>query len=348
MKIVVTGGAGFVGSNAADYFAGKKNEVVVIDNLSRANLLNKKGSGTKRNWDYLKEKHDIEMISCDIREEKPILEAVGGADVIIHAAAQTAVTSSLTNPRRDFEINAAGTFNILDAAAKSGNKPVFIFCSTNKVYGDNVNSIPVKEMEKRYVFADPKYKNGIPESFPVDICEHTPYGCSKIAADFYVQDYALRKEIKGGIFRMSCTYGTRQYGVEDQGWLAWFLIASILKKPIKIYGDGKQVRDVLFVKDLVKAFELFIKESDSIGCGVYNMGGGSEKTLSLLELLEIIEDFGYKPEISFGEWRPSDQKVYISDISKVGRKLRWQPEISPKEGVDELANWIKQNIDAFK
>jgi CDP-paratose 2-epimerase len=269
--------------------------------------------------------------------------------VIIHTAAQTAVTTSLVNPRTDFEVNALGTFNVLEAARLGKNNPCVIFCSTNKVYGDNVTKIPVREKEKRSEFADEKYKNGIPEEFSTDLCEHTPYGSSKFAADIYVQDYARRNEIDAAVFRMSCIYGTRQFGVEDQGWVAWFTIATMMDKPITIYGDGKQVRDVLYVSDLVKAYDAFIHRRDKIHHGVYNIGGGVENTLSLLELIDILEnETGKKAKIKYDKWRKGDQKVYISDISKAKKKLNWKPKISPKEGVKDLFNWVLSNEELFE
>ena len=239
--------------------------------------------------------------------------------------------------------------NVLEAARLSKENPVFIFCSTNKVYGDNVNKIPVKELEKRYVFNDLNYKNGIPETFSTDLCEHTPYGASKLAADLYVQDYAHRNEIDAAVFRMSCIYGTRQFGVEDQGWFAWFTIATLLDKPITIYGDGKQVRDVLYVRDLVKAFDIFVHKRDKLHHDVYNIGGGIENTISLLELLDILEEItGKRSIIIYDDWRPSDQKVYISDLDKVQKELDWKPEVDAKKGVSKLVEWINDNRKLFK
>jgi CDP-paratose 2-epimerase len=344
MKVLITGGGGFVGSHAAEFYAQRNEEVIVFDNLSRADILGK-SINTRYNWDHLKKYDNIEFVKGDIRNFTDIKE-VADVDVIIHTAAQVAITTSLTDPRTDFEINALGTFNVLEAARKSKSSPAVIFCSTNKVFGDNVNKIPVVEKEKRYEFSDARFKNGIPESFPIDLCEHTPYGVSKLAADIYVQDYAHRNEVDAAVFRMSCTYGTRQFGVEDQGWVAWFTIATVLNKPITIFGDGKQVRDVLFVSDLIKAFDLFIKKRDELHLGVYNIGGGVKNTLSLLELLEIVEDeTKKKPAVSFSDWRHSDQKVYISDIRKAKKELNWEPEIGCRQGIKMLLQWITENKD---
>ena len=340
MKILVTGGAGFIGSHVAEYYAKRGEEVVVFDNLSRAELLRYERSNAMYNWNYLKGYDNIELIKADIRDAERIKEAAKYVNVIVHTAAQTAVTTSLIDPRTDFEINAIGTFNVLEAARLSKNNPCVIFCSTNKVYGDNVNKIPVRELEKRYEFADEKVKYGIPEDFPTNLCKHTPYGSSKFAGDIYVQDYGSIYGLKTGVFRMSCIYGTRQFGVEDQGWVAWFTIATLMGKPITIYGDGKQVRDVLYVDDLVNAYDLFT--NSNLKQGVFNIGGGSENTLSLLELLDLLDNSAVKrTKIVYDEWRLSDQKVYISDIEKANLKLRWKPKIGVEEGIKKLINWIR-------
>jgi len=348
MKILVTGGAGFVGSHVAEYYARNDCEVLVFDNLSRAELLNYDTSNAMYNWNYLKSGYDnIEMQKGDIRDADAIKNAASDVDVIIHTAAQTAVTTSMIDPRTDFEVNALGTFNVLEAARLSRANPVVIFCSTNKVYGDNVNEMPVEARGGRYVFSDPNFR-GIPETFATDLCEHTPYGASKFAADVYVQDYAARGEVDAAVFRMSCIYGTRQFGVEDQGWVAWFTIATLLGRPITIYGDGKQVRDMLYVTDLVAAFDAFVDRRDRLHRGVYNMGGGAENTMSLLELLDMLEEItGRRSEIGYDDWRPSDQKVYISDISKARQELGWVPEVAPRDGVGRLVSWVEENRGMF-
>lgn len=339
MKVLVTGGAGFVGSHVAQYYAKRGSEVVVFDNLSRVEILGKSVGDPLYNWNYLKNNYrDVELVKGDIRSFEEVKVASKDVDAIVHTAAQVAVTTSLSDPRTDFEINAFGTFNVLEAARL--NDAALILCSTNKVYGENVNKIPVKEEGKRYCFADEKYRNGIPETFSVDLCGHSPYGCSKLAADLYVQDYAHTYGLKTGVFRMSCIYGVRQFGVEDQGWVAWFVIATLTDRPLTIYGDGKQVRDVLYVKDLVEAFDKFL--NSNLKHEVFNIGGGPENTLSLLELLEELT--GRRPKISFADWRLADQKVYISDITKAKEKLGWKPEISPREGVKRLVKWVSSNI----
>lgn len=342
----MTGGAGFVGSHVAEYYAKRRDEVVVLDNLSRAELLNREMKRPKYNWEYLNKNYDIELIQGDIRHQERITEAAKGVDAIFHAAAQTAVTASLDDPKTDFRINALGTFNVLEAAKEEDAAAAY--CSTNKVYGDNVNDISIEEREKRYEFSDPSFENGVPEDLSIDLCEHTPYGCSKLAGDVYVQDYAERNEVDAAVFRMSCIYGARQFGLEDQGWVAWFALATLMDEPLTIYGDGKQVRDVLYVSDLVKAFDSFIERRDKLHSGVFNMGGGIDNTISLLELLDVLEEeTGKRPKIEYSDWRPSDQKVYISDISKAQKELNWEPEIGPVEGVKKLINWIEKNKSIF-
>jgi len=345
MKVFVTGGAGFIGSHIAEHYAKEGHEVTVFDNLSRANLLNRKIKDVFYNWNYLKTSYPkINLVKGDVREMHDLLLRMKGHDTVFHTAAQTAVTSSTTDPETDFTSNALGTFNVLEAARQNDIKSI-MYCSTNKVYGNNVNKVGVNEGETRYSFED-KFKNGIPETFSIDHCEHTPYGCSKLAGDLYTQDYGHLYGMKTGIFRMSCIYGTRQLGVEDQGWVAWFVIATLLDKPITIFGDGKQVRDILYVKDMVNAYDLFLKSK--IKSGVFNLGGGPEKTMSLLELLEIIRKLtGKKINPKFSDWRPCDQKVYISDITKAREKLCWEPKISPEKGVKELIQWASQNKQVF-
>lgn len=339
MKILVTGGAGFIGSQVAEYYALKDEEVVVLDNLSR----------TRYNWDYLERYDNITLVEGDIRDAETLEEVAKDADAIIHAAAQVAVTTSMADPRTDFEINALGTFNVLEAARKSKSSPIVVYCSTNKVYGDNVNRIPVRAEGKRYVFADARYEEGIPEDFPTDLCEHTPYGASKLAGDVYVQDYGRRNEVDTGVFRMSCIYGTRQFGSEDQGWVAHFVISNLLERPLTVYGDGKQVRDVLFVSDLLRAYDAFLKKRDKYSGEVYNIGGGARFTLSLLELLDFLErETGKKSRVAFADWRPSDQKVYISDIGKAKRELGWEPKVSVNNGVKKLIEWVKDNKGLFE
>lgn len=344
-RILVTGGAGFIGSHVAEQYARDGYEVRVLDNLSRARLLKKPDRNSTFNWDYLATIPGITLVHGDVRDAAAVEAAVDGVETIFHTAAQTAVTTSVTDPRQDFENNILGTFNVLDAARRSGARPSLIFCSTNKVYGENVNGIGIVDGARRYSF-EAAFRRGIPESFSIDHCEHTPYGVSKLAGDLYMQDFAHLYGLKIGVFRMSCIYGTRQFGLEDQGWVAWFSIAALTGKPITIFGDGKQVRDVLYAEDLVAAYRAFL-DSD-LKHGVFNMGGGPDFTMSLIELLDIIRaKTGISPQLSYADWRPSDQKVYISDITKANSLLGWTPKITPEDGVARLLAWVDEHRALF-
>ncbi|MFB6295059.1 MAG: NAD-dependent epimerase/dehydratase family protein [Candidatus Nanohaloarchaea archaeon] len=347
MKVLVTGGAGFVGSHVAEFYAGKGDKVIALDNLSRAEVLADASSDKntpKYNWNLLKEMENVDTVKEDVRNAEAVEELAEGVDAIVHCAGQVAVTSSLEDPREDFSTNAEGTFNVAEAARKSGTDPTVVFTSTNKVYGDNVNDIPVALDGDRYMYDDPAFADGIPESLSIDDCEHTPYGASKLAGDIYLQDYADRNEIDAAIFRMSCIYGTRQFGVEDQGWLAHFIISTLQDEGLTIYGDGKQVRDVLWVDDLVRAFDSFIQDPEQTDHTVFNIGGGNDNTLSLLELLDILEEeTGQRTDIDFGDWREGDQKVYISDIRRARKELDWEPEVGPREGVKRFLEWYRES-----
>jgi len=344
-KVLVTGGAGFIGSHVAERFAGDGHPVTVLDNLSRARLLKKDDRNARYNWNHLAGLPNITLREGDCRDAATVREAAEGAAIIVHTAAQTAVTTSVTDPRQDFENNVIGVFNVLEAARQATPHPAVVFCSTNKVFGHNVNDVPLSEQATRWAFAGAA-ASGIPEGFSIDHCEHTPYGVSKLTGDLYMQDYAHLYGIKTGVFRMSCIYGTRQFGMEDQGWVAWFTIAALTGKPITIFGDGKQVRDLLWVDDLVDAYRAFL--GSSLPRGVFNMGGGPQKTLSLLELVAHLERrLGAKVPVTFADWRPSDQKVYISDISKAQSELRWSPKVTPEQGVEKLIDWVEANRALF-
>ncbi|MCK4262023.1 GDP-mannose 4,6-dehydratase [bacterium] len=343
-RVLVTGGAGLVGSHTAEYYAKRNYEVIILDNLMRSQLFGYDKESVEYNWNYLTRYPNIKRIKGDVREEKDVEKALGdGVDIIVHTAGQPGVPSSVRMPKEDFSINAFGTLNVLECARRICPEATFIYCSTNKVYGENVDKIPLKELEKRYVYDGMK---GISEEVSIDHCGHTPYGASKFVGDIYTQEYAHIYGMKTAVFRMSCIYGTRQFGFEDQGWVAWFIIATLTDKPITIYGNGKQVRDLLYVEDLVRAYDLFVESE--IKHAVYNTGGGSEKTISLLEFLDILEEeLGKKPRITFSDWRPSDQKVYISDISRIKKELNWQPVTAPKEGMGRIIDWVKKNIGIF-
>lgn len=347
MKILVTGGAGMVGSHCAQYFAGKKNRVVVVDNLLRSQIFGSKDKSVEYNWHYLKTLKNIKLLKKDVRDREDMIRIFKREkpDVVIHTAGQPGVKHSIEDPFEDYEINASGTLNVLQATRMANPKAVLIYCSTNKVYGDNVNAVPIVAKATRYEF---KKTKGINERFSIDLTGHTPYGVSKLTGDLYAQDFASIFNIKTGIFRMSCIYGTRQFGFEDQGWLAWFAIRFFLGKPITIYGDGKQIRDVLWVGDLIRAFEAFIGCDFRYKGEVFNMGGGFKNTLSLLELIRALEEISRKRiEVKYGDWRKFDQKVYVSDTTKAFKLLGWKPTVSPREGIGRLYHWVSENPQLF-
>ena len=345
MNILVTGGAGFIGSHVAEFYAKAGHAVTVFDNLSRARLLFKEDRNARHNWDYLARYPNIRLVLGDVRDAAAVAPYCQAAEVIFHVAGQTAVTTSVTDPRPDFETNVVGTFNVLEAIQSAKQRKTVIYCSTNKVYGDNVNEVGLVEQAKRYALTG-DYREGVPENFSIDHCKHTPYGCSKLTADLYMQDWARLYGHRVGVFRMSCIYGTRQFGFEDQGWVAWFAIAAAKKLPVTIFGDGKQVRDVLFISDLVDLYDRFVRSD--LPFGVFNTGGGPRFTLSLLELVDLLEQrLGSRLAMKFEDWRPSDQKAYVSDIRLAQQKLGWAPKVSAAEGVDRLLQWVRDNIQLW-
>lgn len=337
-KLLITGGAGFIGSNLAHHFLKKNYDVTIFDNFER--------KGTGDNSDWLKKSFpEIKIIKGDIRRMQDIKKAVRNQDVIFHMAAQVAVTTSVIDPRTDFEINALGTFNLLESARILGHKPIIVFASTNKVYG-GMEEIKIIEKKGKYSYKDLPF--GISEKMQLDF--HSPYGCSKGAADQYVRDYERIYDIPTVVFRQSCIYGPRQFGIEDQGWIAWFIIATTLGKPITIYGDGKQVRDVLYVDDLVRLFETAIKNIKKSRGKVFNVGGGVKNTLSVWsEFGPILERlFGKKINPTFSDWRPGDQKIYVSDIRRVEKELGWKPTVGVEDGITRLFNWVSKNRSLFE
>jgi CDP-paratose 2-epimerase len=336
-NVLITGGAGFIGSNLAVSLLQKKYNVIIFDNLYRY--------GTVENLNWIKSQFpNVKIIKGDIRNFSDIKNACNNVNILIHLAAQVAVTTSVQNPREDFEINALGTFNVMESARLSNSKPIVVYSSTNKVYG-GMENIQIQESNKRYYYKD--YKYGISENFNLDF--HSPYGCSKGCADQYVRDYSRIYGLKTVVFRQSCIYGPRQFGIEDQGWIAWFIIALTLNKKIKIYGDGKQVRDILYVDDLVNAFCLSIENIENITGNVYNIGGGYKNTISVwMEFGDILQKlFKRKIDVEFQDWRPGDQKVYISDIRKAKKDFGWFPKIKTEEGIIKLFNWVKKNKKLF-
>jgi CDP-paratose 2-epimerase len=336
-RILITGGAGFVGCNAARFFGARNWNVTVLDNLSR--------QGTDKNLTWLRDGTTFDFEHVDVRDRAAIDRVMsdGRFDAIIHLAAQVAVTTSVTDPSTDFAVNAFGTFNMLDAVRLHCPEAVFIFASTNKVYG-KIAAAGSELRGNRYAYLDRPH--GIGETEPLDFL--SPYGCSKGAADQYTLDYARMYKIPATSFRQSCIYGPRQFGVEDQGWVAWFAIASLLGRDITIFGDGKQVRDVLHVDDLLHAYEAVIRAPEKITAEAFNVGGGPGQILSLIDLLGMLEHrLGRKVPVKWDDWRPGDQQVYISDIRKLDRLLGWKPEIGVEAGITQLIDWVAQNRAAF-
>jgi len=336
---LVTGGAGFIGSNYVHRLIQRGEPVTVFDNLSRA--------GAPRNLAWLEEtfgKNAFRLVVGDVRSADQMVEAAKEADVIVHLAGQVAVTTSVTNPREDFEANALGTFNALEAARASERDPIFLYASTNKVYG-GMDDVKLIEDSTRWLYADLEY--GCAETQPLDF--HSPYGVSKGTGDQYVRDYSRIYGLRSVVFRQSCIYGPRQFGVEDQGWLAWMMIAAVTGKKITIYGDGKQVRDVLHVNDLLNAYDAAIEKIDVAKGQVYNMGGGTRNVLAVwVEFGPILERLlGKTIEVERGDWRPGDQKVFYADYRKAQRELGWEPKIDLEEGIETLFEWVKASKDLF-
>ncbi len=339
-RYLITGGAGFIGCNYAHRLLCRAEQVVLYDNLSRP--------GKRANVDWLQEVHGsqaFELRVDDVRDSAALEAAAAEADVIVHLAAQTAVTTSVRDPRSDFEHNALGTFNVLEAARLSNRSPIVLYASTNKVYG-GMEDVAVEAWETRYGYRD--FPLGIPETHPLDF--HSPYGCSKGAGDQYVRDYARIYNLPTVVFRQSCIYGPRQMGMEDQGWVAWFIIASVLGRPITIYGDGRQVRDLLYIDDLLEAYDAAVAHVDRARGQVYNIGGGPANTMSVwAEFRPILERLlGRSVPAGFSEWRPGDQLIYVSDIRKAERDLAWRPRTGVEEGIRRLFEWVVANRALFE
>lgn len=337
-NLLITGGAGFIGMNAALYFAKQGWSITVFDNLSRR--------GTEFNVELLKQQiPGIKIERGDVRTDTLRLGVLAEAsDAVLHLAAQVAVTTSVTDPRTDFDCNALGTFNVLEAVRQSKRRPMLLYASTNKVYG-GLESCPVTERETRYAFTGGREAVG--EDQPLDF--HSPYGCSKGAADQYVRDYARIYGLQTVVFRQSCIYGPNQFGVEDQGWVAWFLIAGLMKRPVTIYGNGKQVRDLLHVNDLLRAYELALAHPEKVSGQVYNLGGGASNTLSLLEFLDMMKNELALPlNPGSADIRAGDQPIFISDNAKMLAATGWKPEVDVRSGITELAQWLRDHQEVIR
>lgn len=335
MKILITGGLGFIGINTCINLA-KDNEIHILDNFSR--------KGNVQNYQLISEIENVHLHVKDIRnfhDLSLVFQSIK-PDVVIHLAGQVAVTFSVQNPREDFEINLLGTFNILECIRLFTPSCALLYASTNKVYGEYESEII--ETEKRYDYKD---VIGVNEKTQLDF--HSPYGCSKGGADQYVRDYSRIYNLKSVVLRQSCIYGQNQFGIEDQGWVAWFTIASTFNKPFFIYGDGKQVRDALYIDDLVNLYKLIIEKIEYCSGQIFNVGGGPNNSLSLIELIESLEiKSGKKLNYKFSDWRPGDQKIYVSDITKLKEILGWVPKTDLKTGLEKLYNWVSLNEIIFK
>jgi CDP-paratose 2-epimerase len=331
--VLVTGGAGFVGTNLADRLLADGRRVMVLDSLARP--------GVADNLHFLQTRHGdrLTFVRADVRDAAAVEEAVADAEAVFHLAAQVAVTTSLDDPVDDFGVNLQGTLTLLEALRRLRRPVPLLFTSTNKVYG----SLPDVSLERRHDRWEPVDErlrlHGIDESRPLAFC--TPYGCSKGGADQYVVDYAATFGLPTAVFRMSCIYGRHQHGTEDQGWVAHFLIRALAGEPVTIYGDGAQVRDVLFAADLVDAMLRVHADADRLAGEVFNVGGGPEHTLSLLDLLDLIEDLGCgRPRVAFAEERAGDQRWYVSDTSRLRAGTGWRPAVDVETGLRELYDWL--------
>src|SRR4051794_3493718 len=332
-RALVTGGAGFIGTNLADRLLGEGQGVRILDSLARP--------GVERNLEWLRGRHGrrLEVAVADLRDPAVAAGAVRGVDSVFHLAAQVAVTTSLEDPAQDFDVNLQGTVNLLEAARAQRRPPAVVFTSTNKVYG-GLQDVELRDSGRRYEpVAGAIRRSGISEDRPLDFC--TPYGCSKGAADQYVLDYARSFGLETVVFRMSCIYGPHQCGNEDQGWVAHFAIRALEGEPITLYGDGRQVRYILYVSDLVDAFLLASARMDELAGEAFNIGGGPGNAVSLLDVVEVLERLSDEaPEVRFGDWRTGDQRYYVSDTSRFAARTGWQPRVSPEEGIGRLHDWL--------
>lgn len=340
MVYLITGVAGFIGSNLAERLLRNGDSVIGLDNLGR--------KGGECNLDRLKALGgNFTFCRGDVRNDSLLLDLFReyrNADAVFHLAGQVAVTTSVVDPRDDFGSNALGTFNVLEAVRQNKMDAVLVYSSTNKVYG-KMDDLEVLDSGDRYSYAD--LPGGVPETRPLDF--HSPYGCSKGTGDQYVIDYARIFGLRTVCLRQSCIYGVNQFGIEDQGWVAWFTIAALLGRTISVYGDGKQVRDVLFIDDLLDAYLSAVSQPSRTAGKVFNIGGGPSNTLSIRELLCLLEDMLGKPiPVSFEDWRPGDQKVFIADICKAHSTFGWKPRISVREGIEKLSGWATNNIDLLR
>lgn len=333
LPILITGGAGFIGSNVAIRLLEEGHTVILYDNLSRA--------GSEGNFREISDTYgcQVRLIEADVLDEQRLEAAVAGCSRVFHFAAQVAVTTSLEDPVRDFEINARGTLNLLEAIRENGRRIPLLFTSTNKVYGDLTDLDLILNNGRYAPEGNGGYPGGIDEDRSIDF--HSPYGCSKGAADQYVLDYARTYGLQTVVFRMSCIYGPHQFGTEDQGWVAHFLLQAMRGEPVTLYGDGRQVRDVLFIDDLVEAMLLAQMHIGVISGRAFNIGGGPSNAISLLDLTEMIGRIrGERMDVRFSNWRLADQRYYVSNISRFMVETGWVPAVPVRQGVERLHRWL--------
>jgi CDP-paratose 2-epimerase len=331
--VLVTGGCGFIGCNLADRLAGRGNEVIVLDNLARA--------GVRENAQWLKSRYGerVNIVIADIREPISVIDAVREASAVIHLAAQVAVTDSVADPLADFEINARGTINVLEAVRLHNPSAPVLFASTNKVYGRLIDDRQILRADQRYQPASPLLADGISENAPLDF--YSPYGCSKGTADQYVRDYARVFGLQTVVLRMSCIYGPRQFGTEDQGWIAHFLLSALRGDRLTIYGDGYQVRDALHVSDAAEAWLAALDHIALVRGRTFNLGGGPSNAVSLRELIALLRELtGNDISYSFADWRPGDQPWYVTDARALSAALGWQPKTPLRDGLISLHEWL--------
>ncbi|MGJ4995790.1 NAD-dependent epimerase/dehydratase family protein [Bradyrhizobium sp. HKCCYLS3077] len=334
--IVITGGCGFIGCNLADRLATRGDNVLILDSLIRA--------GVRENAQWLKSRHGdrITIAVGDIRDPITVIDSIKPAKAVLHLAAQVAVTSSIDSPMDDFEINARGTLNVLEAVRLHNPSAAMLFASTNKVYGRLIGNDQIARNGQRYQPIDPAMRPGVSEAAPLDL--YSPYGCSKGAADQYVHDYARVYGLKTAVLRMSCIYGPRQFGTEDQGWIAHFVLSALRGTPLTIYGDGCQVRDALYVADAVDAWLAVLDGIDAARGRVFNLGGGPSNAVSLLELIDLITPLAGPVSFGFADWRPGDQPWYVSDITALNRATGWQPRTTFADGLRSLHGWLAERF----
>jgi CDP-paratose 2-epimerase len=338
-RVLVTGGCGFLGCNIAAGLAARGRSVLAMDNLSRP--------GSEDNAEWLRQRYGnkVSIEVADARDTDAVDALVSASTAVMHLAAQVAVTTSLDDPISDFEINGRGTLNVLEAIRRYNPHAPIVFASTNKVYGKLLEESQVHRVDGRYVPDEPRFAHGVPEETPLDL--YSPYGCSKGAADQYVRDYARVFDLRSVVLRMSCIYGPRQFGNEDQGWIAHFLLQAIRQRPITIYGDGHQVRDALFVDDAVNAWIGALDKVDRLAGRIFNVGGGPSNAISLRELLGFITELRGKPmDARFSGWRPGDQPWYVSDIRAASRALEWEPRVPVRQGLRRIERWLESQVRA--